>query len=161
VYKDIHRIEDALIPQLMCGAFNTFIEDSEQKGDKRSVQEFQEALRICREEVRYSFVGLDIKNQRKLLNRFSKIYDKIEEYTRRQEFGARKLLLVMTKWADALLEADGYVLKRLEFYDLLQASYDAFNDRRENTTDFDEQNKSANKQMQKIHKLAQDNEYFL
>jgi hypothetical protein len=150
-YKDINRVEDALIPSLFQYLIAMHIRDSPEKE-----KDYEVAMGILEKRIEDAFKGGDRK---KLTMRTARIARKITEYFIQNKFDSRKGFLTLTSWIKALDDAGGIVVEgdfkelMLDMEAIIQRGY-------EEIENFEKIDLSAINHVEKIHKLAQEEGYF-
>lgn len=158
MYKDLHRIEDALLPYLFEDAALSHIAQ-----DANVAQYYEKALGILKETIEKCFIDLSITDRVKLHRRLYRIAKKISDYFVKNKFTTRKMFLTISQWNLKLI-ADG----RLFVED--KSSYETFLSDLDTIIvehgygeieDFEKIDASAISHVPKIHKIAQQQGYFL
>lgn len=146
--NDRQRIEHALIPALLESYLLAF---------HKRTGKFTEALSILDMEFRNN-----LNNNPKLFRRCNRLANSIIKYTAKNKFDARKAILMVTEWLRALIEA-GFI--RLEegtsYWNLLEEIGEIIQAGYEEIENFERIDASAINHVPKIHKIAQEQGYYV
>lgn len=151
--SDKQLIEDAIIPALLATLLKMHFNNTNN-------QEINEALQICQEEVEKSFSTRDPKRRARLYSRIDRFVRKVGSYMCKNKFCTRKYLLAVTGWATSLVEAGGIIISD-DIYQVLDTLGDVIKQGYETIEDFDKIDASALNHVSLLHKLAQDEGYFI
>lgn len=158
MYKDIHRIEDALIPALLeCTAHAHIRKDPECK------PHYETMLDILQLTIGKCFDGLCREKRIPLYRRLDRIANKINHYFVNNDFNTRKSFLCLSEWVRALLDAGAIIIdQKSKYWVVLEDMGEIImvNGYGE-IPDFDKIDASAIKHVPALHKIAQDEGYFL
>lgn len=157
MYKDLHRIEDAILPFLFRDAALTHINQ-----DIEVAKYYQRAIEILDKTVEACFVGLSQERKTKLSRRLMKVVKKIVDYLVDNKFTTRKMFLALSEWNRCLLEGDAYAVPEdSEYYEfLLDLHAIILTHGYGEMADFDKIDASAINHVNKLHELTQQCGYF-
>ncbi len=158
MYKDLHRIEDALLPCLFRHASVCHIEECPEVADY-----YKDALEILDETIQRCFSGLTVKHNIALIRRLSRAIHKVNEYFVKNKFTTRKMFLTLSEWIKALLEGEAITYDETDriwiyLHDLGEIIINHGYGEIENFAKIDE---SAINHVPKVHAIAQQQGYYL
>ena len=145
--RDIHCVEYSLIPALL---------ESYMHPLNKISGEFQPAMDTLSLEYRKY-----LKQDPKLYRRMDRIANKIIRYTTKEKFDARKSILMVLAWLVALCDAEALILQKGKYWDLLQELGETIKIGYDTNPDFEKIDASAINHVAAVHKLAQEEGYFL
>lgn len=158
MYKDIHRIEDCLIPALLEGVAYSHI-----KKDPECAPKYDQMIEILERTIKICFNDLPIDKRIRIYRRLDRIVKKISNYFIKNDFNTRKAFLALSEWARALLETGATIIDPAsEYWTLLDDMGEVImvNGYGE-IPDFAKIDASAINHVETIHKLAQEEGYYL
>ncbi len=147
ILNDRQRVEYSLIPALLESYIHPLNKIS---------GEFNSVMQTLNLEYRKY-----LKHDPKIYRRMDRIANKIIKYTRQQKFDSRKAVLTIVAWLVALCEADALILEEGAYWDLLQELGEIIQIGYNSIPDFEKIDSSAINHVPTIHKLAQQEGYFL
>lgn len=158
MYKDKHRIEDALLPFLFRDAAL-----SHMSYDDDVAQYYQKALEILDETCAACFIGLSIPDKVKLNRRLVRAASKIVDYLVANKFTTRKMFLTLSEWNRCLLEGNAYAIPEdSRFYEFLLDLHEIIlKHGYGEIEDFEKIDSSAMNHVPKVHSIAQEYGYFV
>lgn len=154
-YKDIHRIQDSLIPALLETVAMTHIKEK-----PRDCESYKEMLDIVRRSFKECFQGLPDNKKNKLYRRSDRVANIIINYIRIEKFDTRKMFLAIVEWAAALLNEDAIIVNK-EMWHLLEDFGEIIHIGYKEIDNFDKIDAAAINHVPTIHKMAQEAGYFL
>lgn len=154
MYKDIHRVQDALMPTLFQYLVLMHI-----RHKPEHEEDYRDPMEVLDNKIREAFLGLTRESERKVRNRLARIAKKITEYFIREKFDSRKGFLTLMAWVDALERAGGVIVEG-EFRELVDDMKTIIQKGYETIENFDKIDMSAINHVEAIHKLTQGEGYF-
>jgi hypothetical protein len=161
-YPDKERIEDAIPLVLMAQTIDVFMEESRRNGgDIHKDNDSLWLYKVFSEECLKPFKGLDAKKAVRLRRRAYKVLVKLSEYMTQQEMNGRKRTILIAEWMLFLHNAGGIVIEDdSDYAGAVFYILDEIEKRRLSCTDFARVEESARKQLEKLHKLCQEEGYY-
>lgn len=158
IYKDIHRIEDNIIPVLLQSIVISHIR--QQPNYKEA---YARMLEILQKTIDVNFQGITQDRFIKLSRRLDRVINKINRYFIREQFNTRKAFLALSEWARALLESGAIIIDpQSEYWTLLEDMGEIIiNNGYNEIPNFEKIDASAINHVPEFHKLAQEEGYFL
>lgn len=158
MYKDLHRIEDALLPCLFHWASKCHIDECPEVAEY-----YEKALHILDETIERCFVGLPLKKKESLIRRLNRARYIINEYFVGNKFHVRKMFLTLAEWARVLIEANAIEYPDdSRFWEYLEDLGEIIiKNGYGEIENFDKIDASAIDHVPKVHKIAQKEGYFL
>lgn len=157
MYKDIHRIEDSIIPALLEGIIFSHI-----KHEPNVKESYEIAIGIVADTINQCYNGIYCDKRVKLLNRMNRIVNKLNRYLVKEKFDTRKAFLTISAWAAALIEAQALIVEPgSKIYKLLQDMGEVIQTGYTEIENFEKIDASAINHVESLHKLAQEEGYFL
>lgn len=157
MYKDLHRIEDALIPSLLENIALSHI-----RQDPESFDKYSEMLEILKNTITNCFKDLHLDKRLKLYRRLDRIVIKITGYFVANDFNTRKAFLALSEWTRAVLESQAIVINpKSDYWQLLEDMGEVIKTNGYGEIpDFAKIDESAINHVPFIHKIAQEEGYF-
>ena len=158
MYKDLHRIEDALLPYLFEDAALSHIAQ-----DANVSQYYEKALGILKEAIEKCFIDLSSADKVKLHRRLYRIAKKISDYFVKNKFSTRKMFLTILQWNLKVILEGKLFIEDGSPYETFLGELDTIivEHGYGEIEDFEKIDASAISHVPKIHKIAQQNGYFL
>lgn len=158
MYKDIHRIEDCLIPVLLENIVLSHI-----RKEPECAIKYDKMLEILHVTIGNCFNGLCQQKRLQLYRRLDRIVIKISKYFVANDFNTRKAFLSLSEWARALLESGAIIVDPKSKYWMLLEDMGEFilTNGYGKILDFDKIDASAINHVPAIHKLAREEGYFI
>lgn len=154
-YKDVWKIEDALLPSLFQYLIMIHLQRSPEY-DK----DYQVPMEVLEARIAEAFFGVSKEKETKLRNRTARIAKKVTEYFIKNKFDSRKGFLTLTAWIEALEKA-GAVIIEGDFKELINDMNDIIRKGYKEIENFEKIDLSAINHVEKIHKLVQEEGYFV
>ncbi len=158
MYKDLHRIEDALLPCLFRHTIVCIVENHPE-----SVSSYDASFDMLNATIEKCFDGLTDKKKKELRRRLNKIVRVIVDHFVNNEFRVMKMLLTLSQWATYMHLND--ILRIDEdseyFKFLLSIEEQAQNGGYGEMEDFAKIDASAIKHAPKVYAIAQQQGYYL
>lgn len=156
MYKDIHRVQDAIIPALLESVSLCHIKASPGDADA-----YKTMLDIVRKALGDCFSDLTEKQRVRLYRRLDRVVNKILLYIKREDFDTRKMFLTVTEWARALMEAGAIIVQKDSLmWELLCDIGTVIQKGYKDIANFEKIDASALKHVPKIHEIALQEGYF-
>lgn len=151
-------IEDCIIPALLTHIMIVHMEGyaSNTRLEPEARNTFETSI-----ETLNKFVKTKIEYKPQLNRRLMRITKLISNHFVDNGFTTLKSLLTLTAWNNALMDAGGLIIEDEEYYGLLSEFARIIEKGYSEIESFEKQDSSAIKHVTKIHKIAQDNGYFL
>lgn len=158
MYKDIQRIEDALLPALLEGIAWSHI-----RKEPSCKPYYEQMLTILKETIDKCFEGLTIDKRIRLYRRLDRIVNKTSRYFVRHKFDTRKAFLSLSEWITALLKANAIVIDpKSKYWGLLEDMGEIIQKNGYGEIEnFEKIDASAIDHVPKLHKLVQQEGYFI
>jgi len=158
MYKDIHRVEDGLIPALFTQLAFLHIEAA-----PNDAASYETMLDMCKKCICRTAADLPKDRQVKIYKRLDRIVTKILNYFIKNKFDTRKMFLAVSEWARALNEAGAIIIAEdSELHILLTDMHEIILEKGYGAIEnFDKIDISAINHVPKLHKLAQAEGYYL
>ncbi len=148
---DRQRIEDAIIPAVFVSLIYSHI-----IGAPHVEESYEEALPAVKSEI-LRCIGTDNRLKRRL----DRITLKISKYFVDNQFCTRKAFLTVFGWLTALMDADAITIQEEAYFKVLMDMKEIIITGYEEIPDFEKIDCSALNHVTKLHKIAQEEGYYL
>lgn len=158
MYKDIHRIEDCIIPALFEGVAFSHI-----RKDPECAPRYDQMLSILKQTIENCFHDLCREKRLRLYRRLDRVITKIIAYFIKNDFNTRKAFLALAEWTRALLESHAIIIDpKSDYWTMLEDMGEVIivNGYGE-IPNFAKIDESAINHVTSLHELAQSEGYFL
>lgn len=156
-YKDIHRVEDGIIPALLSQIALHHLSDP-----RVGYEAYETLLKVSKEVIDNTVKDLHHDKKHRIFKRLNRVTYNIVKYMVDQKFTTRKMFLTVTAWNESLQNAKAVYIEPDSNYDkILKWLDEIILGGYKTVENFDKVDASAINHVPKIHKLAQKEGYFL